>query len=712
VTRKSKAVEWALLGLLVAVFVRGALVPAWQKLNTDFPNYYLAARLAREGYPLERIYDWVWFQRQKDHLGIDWGIVSYGPLTPFSALVLAPLASLSPLGAKRCWLVVNLVLLAATGGLLRAMTRLPVRRIALVTFLAIVPLRTSFEFGQQYVLVLFLLSLAAWLFSRGRESTSAAVLAVGSVLKLYPALVLVLYLLRGRWRAAAVFGATLVSLVALGAAVLGTEVFSAYATSVLPRALAGEINDPYYLGNSSVTALLRRLLVAEPELNPHPLADAPWAYVLLLPSIQALLLISAIWVMRPARLSRGGGLLAWGAFATLPLVLSTATSTYHFCALILATTLGVDFLLGEGRTKEAAGLVALHALVCLPLHRLVPGEPSGWAAFLGVPRLYALLGYWGLFLRALTRSPAPPRTRSERAVLVAAFVALALAGAASSARHLGGLVDCSAHLPMASTDRVASAPAVGSAGVYFSRMDEDSYVLDRTGERVFAGAPAGTDLFHPALARGAEGTWGWVEVSSRTSRIARFPLGAREIHAGDLPVDVEDGEQPAVSADGRWLAFLREDRGRGSLWVADRRTPGVVERRVADAAGDVLDFSFFPDGRLVLSATQGSGARLLACSPTGGPLADVATSGAPGLAARYPAVSPDGRWLAYSRSEHGDWELRAVDLATGQERPLTHSDCNSISPAWELDSKGVVYATDCGRGLEDTTLARIAVAPP
>ena len=161
--------EWALLALLVALFVWRGFVPAWEKLNTDFPNYYLAARLYREGYPLERLYDWIWIQRQKDHLGLDESFVGYVPLTLFSALVVAPLASLPALEAKRCWLCASLLMLLATGWLLRRMTGLRPRQVALVVFLAIVPLRTNFQFGQRHVLLLFLLTFAAWLYLGDRK---------------------------------------------------------------------------------------------------------------------------------------------------------------------------------------------------------------------------------------------------------------------------------------------------------------------------------------------------------------------------------------------------------------------------------------------------------------------------------------------------------------------------------------------------------------
>jgi hypothetical protein len=188
--------ESALLCLLLLLFLSRALLPAWDRLNTDFPNYYLAAKLYRSGYPLERIFDWVWFQRQKDQAGIDWGVVGWGPLSPFSALVLAPLASLSALATKRIWLSINIFLLAGTIVLLRAMTGTSARRLAIIVFVTVVPLRTNFEFGQQYVLILFLLTLAAWLYGTERTLASAAALAIASALKLYPGFFVLFFLFK------------------------------------------------------------------------------------------------------------------------------------------------------------------------------------------------------------------------------------------------------------------------------------------------------------------------------------------------------------------------------------------------------------------------------------------------------------------------------------------------------------------------------------
>src|SRR5215469_7072736 len=71
--------ERLLLLVLVAAFAVKGFIPGWRQLNTDFPNYYLVATLLRAGYPMEKVGDWVWLQRQGDHFGIG-HMVGFYPL--------------------------------------------------------------------------------------------------------------------------------------------------------------------------------------------------------------------------------------------------------------------------------------------------------------------------------------------------------------------------------------------------------------------------------------------------------------------------------------------------------------------------------------------------------------------------------------------------------------------------------------------------------
>ena len=108
--------EWIFLAVLAAAFVAFSIVPGWRALRSEFPNYYLAAELYHQGIPLDRSYEWTWFQRQNDHLRVRDGLVSFAPNPPSSVLPLLPFARLTPLGAKRAWIVTNLLLLALSLG--------------------------------------------------------------------------------------------------------------------------------------------------------------------------------------------------------------------------------------------------------------------------------------------------------------------------------------------------------------------------------------------------------------------------------------------------------------------------------------------------------------------------------------------------------------------------------------------------------------------
>src|ERR1700748_986289 len=93
--------EWTLLTLALTYFCGRVLPQSWGSVQSDFPNYYIAARLTRQHADTSQLYDWLWFQRQKDHLAIDQPLVGTATLTPFSFLVAIPISYFDPLTSKR-----------------------------------------------------------------------------------------------------------------------------------------------------------------------------------------------------------------------------------------------------------------------------------------------------------------------------------------------------------------------------------------------------------------------------------------------------------------------------------------------------------------------------------------------------------------------------------------------------------------------------------
>ena len=696
--------------LLLAGFCWNSLRPGWKTLHTDFPNYYLAARLYREGYPLARLYDWTWLQHEKHRFEIEQPLVGFVPLTPFSLLSMAPFAGVPPLQAKHIWLILNLLFLALEWRLLTGVTGLGKRRTLLLMLLAILPLHTNFLYGQYYVFLLLLLTLAAVLYLRGWEASSGATLAFAAGLKVFPAFFALFFLRKKRWRALWGFFAGGLAVGLISVALLGWQVNRVYLVEVLPRALRGESHDPYSLGWNSVTGLLHRLLIAEPDLNPHPLLHAPALYGVLQPLWQTFVLLITLYLVADARQDERRELFEWGAFACMLLVLSSVTGTYHLCVLILSVVLCTDFLVQSGRKWPAIFLLSLYGL--LSYRFPVSGAEEGWHSLLAVPRMWLLLAMCAVMVFALARYfPHSGRERGARLRFALAFGLIAATSITVTLRGLRGEFDDYAlRLPPLPMSFRSASPSIAASGdaTTFSVMMGDGYRIARLQGGSASILPLAPDVFHPAQDPRLPVTWidGWHTGSDEPQVVA--------LDAEGRPVPnsvIANAQTPTVSANSRYVAFIREEQGRGTLWmkrVGNESVPQGGEEHETTPDLDVWDASFTPVGTVVVAAARGGPSALFLVHPGSEPTITTLPLPAP---ARYPAVSPNGNWLAFSHLEHGVWHLWLADSHTWAARRLTEGNCNSITPAWDPESRELTFATDCGRGLGLTALGRMRIWP-
>ncbi len=161
------------------------------------------------------------------------------------------------------------------------------------------------------------------------------------------------------------------------------------------------------------------------------------------------------------------------------------------------------------------------------------------------------------------------------------------------------------------------------------------------------------------------------------------------------------------SADGLSLGFLRDDHGRGRLMVrASLDSGGGNEVALTPPQLNVYEASYRSERAYAFSAVEDG-------RPPQVYLTDANHANAPLMLgeSRYPALSPDGRWLAYSHLHNGVWNLWLRDQNTGMTRRIADVPCNQIQPAWDSDSKTLLYGTDCGRSVWFTAVARRRVIP-
>lgn len=398
--------------LLLGVFLvwRG-IVPAWERIDTDFPNYYVAGRIVAEGGPAERLYDDAWFQEQIALRGIDQQ-GKFSPFPPPTALLFVPLAPLEPLTALRVMTVLNILLLAAAVAALARATAARVWESALVILLSGIGLANCFRFGQIYI-ALSLSIVLGFLFHRsGRPVLAGMMFGLLLPVKYFAVFLLVYYLWLREWKLTAAALATAGAIVLMSIGILGWEVHRQFLTGVAGDHLRGvlTLQDPFTSTFQSFDSLLRRLFVAEAGWNPEPVADLP----VLLPLVKGAVAIAVVVaIAAAARRVREAGADRAGIFALLGiggLLLSPASATYHMLLLWLPAVLMIG---SAGRLSPRAfwTFLAAYTLIGFIPYRLFSAlDGRGLLTLFAYPRLWLLVllfigGAW------IIRGAARPKLR-------------------------------------------------------------------------------------------------------------------------------------------------------------------------------------------------------------------------------------------------------------------------------------------------------------
>jgi hypothetical protein len=690
-------VQIVCLVFLTCLFLRKGVLPGWHALNTDFPNYYLVARLLREGYNLDRIYDWVWLQRIKDHWGIDQPLVGFAGLTPFSALPIFPMAGFAVLTAKQIWIIANLLFLVGTAEALHSVTSLHRRCIWLLSLLAIFPLRYSFMFGQMHVAVLILLTLAYFLHCKEKRILSGICVALAGALKVYPLLFAFYFVWKRQWREAlSVIGAT-IALLSICYLCFGSHVMHIYITQILPRSMQGEVTDPYSPRAASAAAFFHRLFLLEPDMNPATVWNRPVLYSIFYPLWQAAMLLIMFLSIRP-RSDQETEKLEWAAFLVLLLALSPVPSSYHFVVLILPAVLAADVFVKRKQHGRLAILVLLYYLVCGELITISKVGPSfSPLMMLAFSRLWFCLLLWLFLLFCLWRQNRLTEPHKDLGLhmmqLIPVLAIFWIIGFISYQRHfVHRKDDLRARVPLHAHQYLATGVHPRADGFIATTMVGTGYrIADQSGNAVWPVDKA--DQLSSAATRSG----------SRIAIEMADENGSR-ITLNDASAQIPSGEYPALSPDGSSLAYIRETKGRGSLWLATLTPTAGTTTEVVGPPYDVRDAAFATSGAIIFTARINGSTNIYQITP-GGPLAVLVDDKEEVESA---AASPDGQWLVFRKLLHDRWQLMVMDLASRQERQLTFSDCHASAPAW-MDDSTIIYSTDCERGLGLTALASISV---
>jgi Glycosyltransferase family 87 len=401
-SRRGRATVVAVAAALLLAGITGWLIILWKAIEArsgrfDFSHYYAAARALHLD-PHANIYSMAVLSASAtaSHVVAPPDVPYLYP--PLPALLFIPLTAFSFPVAADIFFAVNVVawllcmlfvarevrLLLGTSlaaredapprGMLAGLLANPAPLVALAIcaplFFIGRPSVSTLGNGQINFLVLLPLACVPWLTRRGSERGVGVAIAIATMLKLTPGVLLVYLLLRGRWRA---LGAALIALAVLCALcllVVGPHVFFAYPATVLQT---GGANSSLANNEALFAPVLLAITTANPGLAP---AARMCEYVLL----GVLAVELGAGAMRLTADALRSEALAYAMALAAVVLLSPAAWAHHYVwllpsvALVLALTIraiAIHPTYTRGAGALLVGAIAAGVLLNLPL-------PYGW----------------------------------------------------------------------------------------------------------------------------------------------------------------------------------------------------------------------------------------------------------------------------------------------------------------------------------------------
>jgi hypothetical protein len=388
----------------------------------DFFQEWASARNLFEGLPIytsQRIT----IERYLGKFDAQSVIVEVNAHPPTSVLLAIPFVPLDYFKALVAWNLVSLCALLASLWIVARQLSIPLK--AWCLFPAIMLLMFNGPFRQQNLqgqlnLILLLLLTGAWALDRSeRPWLAGALLGMATAIKLFPAFLILFFLIRKRWKVAIGAILSLVAWTGFTLAVLGASAYRSYFFDVIPQ-----VQDFISLWtNSSLTGLCRKLFGPATQKTGLIGAFAPVWNFPILSRIASLVLSGVVvavlvWFTRRAH-SRREADRAFGLALTAMLLVSPITWDHYFLLLLVPLAL-VWLELPDTALARLWFLFVVMALWTPPrlLSRLLPPGQEHTAAtqFQAITVLsihcYALIG---LFVLEIAEPLWKPRARVPRA---------------------------------------------------------------------------------------------------------------------------------------------------------------------------------------------------------------------------------------------------------------------------------------------------------
>jgi eukaryotic-like serine/threonine-protein kinase len=231
----------------------------------------------------------------------------------------------------------------------------------------------------------------------------------------------------------------------------------------------------------------------------------------------------------------------------------------------------------------------------------------------------------------------------------------------------------------------------------FQSMDEVKRALEVLRS---SGTTTGISIAAHAPAAPKRKPWGWVVAGvvalGAAGYVATRPRATEVTHEAAEPVrltvDLGLNMDPAISLDGKFVAFASDRGGEGNLDIWVKQIGGGDPIRLTRNPADEHEPTFSPEGTRVAYRSARDGGGIYMTSTLGGEEQKLADEG------RRPRFSPDGKQIAYWKGLEEPFPLKAgtgssyiLDLPTSQTRQIAPEFAAVVHPVWSPDGKHILF---------------------
>lgn len=335
--KKEKIFDSVFLTIVLFLFhIYFGIIPGWKKITSDFPNYYVSAKLLSEHKDLSVLSDNILFNQKIKEYGIN-AEGQFALYPPPNALILLPFVSFDPLTAKRIWLTINVFLVFLCGLLIKKINQWNFVRSINALLIAGFALANDLFLGQIYLFCTVLL-LSGYLFLI-RNKTFFLSLSWGIVmaLKYIPLIFLPVLLLKKKWKMFAGIVTAFITIHLLCTPFFGTTEYLSFFKNIFVSHLQGNLyeGNPYSIKYQSWESFLNNLFVFDGQFNPNPVFNFPSGYAIFKLMIYALVISILIFFYIKAKSSFYYLEIIISLSVISLLILEPGSASYHNLFLLL-----------------------------------------------------------------------------------------------------------------------------------------------------------------------------------------------------------------------------------------------------------------------------------------------------------------------------------------------------------------------------------------